>query len=415
MMKLTFVGSGVSCAIPCIGHFSDTCACYDAVIHPDGPNRRNNVSMMITVPKAGAQVEEDAKSDAGTHTFDTANARILIDCGKTFRDAYFRVLAPRSVRYVDALFITHGHADAMQCVEELCNLHTETRRAITGGAEAGEAVHSKLSTSAAEALAASCLSYIPTYLIRPALKEIADVSPQLTSASHYYETTPGNASEYVEQRRTAASTCAESPGAVLSRDTALDVYYLPEDRVVPCYVAAIGDDIPMYSLPVEHGKNYMCLAYVFGKGTAFKSQGATAEQMGGKSCVVYMSDVSTIPDFALRFLQDLVKIDVFVFDVLAEKNHTSPPHTCWDDAMPIFRQLVPRKVYCVGMFCSIIHDVHNAEWVKDLAAEREKITGELSDPDRTMSAEERERLQRFLREVESIELAYDGLEIDVPL
>lgn len=108
-MQLTFVGTGVSCAVPVIGHFTTSCACDEAIRCHDSPNRRNNVSLMITLTHKTATHNDCKNSDDDNQN----SVRILIDAGKTFRDAYFRVLAPLHVRYVNALLITHGHADAM--------------------------------------------------------------------------------------------------------------------------------------------------------------------------------------------------------------------------------------------------------------------------------------------------------------
>lgn len=120
MMQLTFVGTGASCAVPVIGHFTTSCACDEAIRSHDSVNRRSNVSLMITLTHQAA-THNDCKGDDDDNR---QSVRILIDAGKTFRDAYFRVLAPLHVRYVDVLLLTHGHADAMQCVEQVCELQS---------------------------------------------------------------------------------------------------------------------------------------------------------------------------------------------------------------------------------------------------------------------------------------------------
>lgn len=47
---------------------------------------------------------------------------ILIDAGKTFHDAYFRVLMKHKVQLLDALLLTHDHADAIAGLDDLRDL-----------------------------------------------------------------------------------------------------------------------------------------------------------------------------------------------------------------------------------------------------------------------------------------------------
>ena len=49
-------------------------------------------------------------------------SNILIDLGKTFRDAVITVLLPLHVRLVDAILLTHDHADAMGGLDDVRDL-----------------------------------------------------------------------------------------------------------------------------------------------------------------------------------------------------------------------------------------------------------------------------------------------------
>jgi hypothetical protein len=69
-----FVGTGVSVGVPSLEHLMlspHACSlCEEAYANPSSRNRRNNVSIMLIVP-----------TDAEQHRC------VLVDCGKTFRDA----------------------------------------------------------------------------------------------------------------------------------------------------------------------------------------------------------------------------------------------------------------------------------------------------------------------------------------
>ncbi|KAG5501708.1 hypothetical protein JIQ42_05559 [Leishmania sp. Namibia] len=324
-MRLTFAGTGASCATPVIGRLNTNCACRDAIANPSGPNRRNNVSLLISLPF------EEGESGVQWH-------HVLLDCGKTFRDAYMRVLAPMRVEYVDALLITHGHADAMHCVEELCRMQAEAAATLT------------------PAGAPRTLRRVPTFLTAPTLDQIAMVSPELVKKSFRVGAASPTRAEYhralAATADTAAASSSSSAGAV---STVMGVFYLDEKKpqrmhvpfgpLRPTAAAASVDmsdaasDLPFYSFPVEHGKGYTSMAWVFGRGTAFKSQQAQQQgqqhQQSEGSCVVYISDVSDIPATSMAFLQDLVKIDVLVVDLLAEHGAPSASHYCADEAIPL--------------------------------------------------------------------------------
>ena len=114
----TILGSGASSGVPFLGCVLEDpgsglpgcCAvCRDAHEHPlSSPNRRGNVSCALRFQRP----------DGG------GEFNVVVDCGKTFRDTVARVwprLAP-PLRRVDALLLSHPHADAfmgMDCLREV--------------------------------------------------------------------------------------------------------------------------------------------------------------------------------------------------------------------------------------------------------------------------------------------------------
>ncbi|CAG9573978.1 conserved hypothetical protein [Leishmania major strain Friedlin] len=438
-MILTVVGSGVSTGVPVIGHLGRGCACEHAVADPSGPNCRNNISLLITLPRRDlpdlpvARTEsattaadtKDAENDGGTSSSSGAAgavsttalrpshscfaaehasnyigpkpvAHILIDCGKTFRDAYFKVMIRCSIRTVDTLLLTHGHADAVAGLDDLRDLQT-MHMVSTGDWVIDSFVPTYLSPSTLKTLEKSV-----DYIIRNSVK-----------SGHAMSTPSEHAAQLAErlQQREAqvmANGTAHKEGGWrnigIRRSTALDLFCMDEERPLRMHLpitataATAGgtdaaSDLPFYSFPVEHGKGYISMAWVFGRGTAFKSRQTQQQQQG--SCVVYISDVSHIPATSMAFLQDLVKIDVLFVDCLSPSGRVSPVHYCEDDMMALVVALKPRHVFGVGMHCALEH----FKWMAELqnALDSHVAAG---------------RLQAG--EVQCVELSYDGMQVLLP-
>jgi phosphoribosyl 1,2-cyclic phosphodiesterase len=96
--KIVFIGTGVSTAVPNLGHvLNDSCVvCRDANTQPGSKNKRNNVSVAIVF------TGDDGKEKC-----------VLIDVGKTMREACMSILPKHGIQQVSAIVLTHGHADAI--------------------------------------------------------------------------------------------------------------------------------------------------------------------------------------------------------------------------------------------------------------------------------------------------------------
>ena len=112
--ELIFLGTGVSTALPrlsCIMQRDDSpCAvCDRAHSDPLDPNCRSNVSVLVRRTET-RQVEG---------TPEVSSRCLMIDAGKTMRDAALRWFPKHGVKSVDAVLVTHGHADAVGGMDEL--------------------------------------------------------------------------------------------------------------------------------------------------------------------------------------------------------------------------------------------------------------------------------------------------------
>ena len=86
-MRLTFLGTGTSCGVPTIG-----CQCYTCS-STDPHDKRLRCSALI----------------------ETAQTRLLIDCGPDFRQQ----IMPQPFRKIDGILITHAHYDRMGGMDDI--------------------------------------------------------------------------------------------------------------------------------------------------------------------------------------------------------------------------------------------------------------------------------------------------------
>jgi phosphoribosyl 1,2-cyclic phosphodiesterase len=337
--SLVFVGTGVSTAVPVIGHVDCTCACADAIANPSGPNRRNNVSCLIR----------------------RFGSNVLVDAGKTFRDAYFRTLLPRRITTLDAVLLTHDHADAIFGLDDLRDFQTFRR----------------------VDLSFICERPLPVYLSLATLTTVSRGFDYIIAASQ----SAGSAHE--------DAVLPPTEVVMARRSACFRLRTIDDSGVRPIrFDAGTMDGVPFFSVPVFHGGDYRCLGFAFGESCRFLDempcralQSAAADAAG--PCVLYLSDVSSVPEEVLAMLDRLSPIDVLVVDMLLPSDkHFS--HFSVEDAWQLILRLQPRHAYGVGMYCEIEHEPMNATLAEKLATYR--ATGVTS-------------------RIESVSLAFDGLEV----
>ena len=115
-MEVLVLGCGPSSSVPSLRCLlSSSCAvCHEAHCNPLSKNRRLNPSILIRAQQQGT-----------TSTSQYHN--ILIDCGKTFRESALRIWPQQDVEAIDAVVLTHGHADACLGMDDL----REVQRFVT--------------------------------------------------------------------------------------------------------------------------------------------------------------------------------------------------------------------------------------------------------------------------------------------
>ena len=121
------IGSGVSTGVPMMNHIlqgacpnkeygyrkSDGMAvCVDAC-RPDSKNARSNVSILVRFTPSGGETGSESYV-------------VMVDAGKTMRPACMRALPRLGVSTVDALLLTHDHADAIFGLDDLRDLQQQS-------------------------------------------------------------------------------------------------------------------------------------------------------------------------------------------------------------------------------------------------------------------------------------------------
>lgn len=302
--EFVILGSGVSTGLPrisCIirptSEYRCT-VCHDALNTPDSKNRRCNVSALIRA----------------------AGYTVLIDCGKTIRESTMRHFPALKVRNVDAIVLTHGHADAILGLDDARDIQMAPPRIVVGN----EVRYGKTDP-------------IPVYLNQPTMDVCKNVFPYLMPSNH---------------------TAVDSADKKLNRRVSRlnwQVYthndYFKPFKPIP--------DVPIHLTPVPmyHGGDYICMGYVI---HVCASNDPTEAKSYSPKVIAYLSDVSALPEETMAFVTALPRIDLLVVDMLSDAS--SNIHFSRTDAIKLVRQLRPVEAVAVGMTCSLgLHDQVNEQ------------------------------------------------------
>lgn len=285
--RVLFVGTGVSTAIPNIAHVlersngTDPClVCQDAMNTPNSKNRRNNVSVAVLFEENGEK------------------RCILVDVGKTMRDAVIRLLPKHDVEEVHGIFITHGHADAMMGLDDVRDLQKAIKVTIPAPGKPDETVVGFRVLSGA----------LPIYLTSDTMKVVDRCFPYLTNPPTYLD----EATNIIERR------------------VALLKFHIVDDNET---VSLHGMRVRCF--PVWHGGTYVSLGFSFGAAGEF----------------VYISDVKIIPEETWAYLRSLPRIKVLVLDALDRDGIFV--HMGLTEALAVCEILKPEQAFFVGMCCDL--------------------------------------------------------------
>lgn len=301
---VTILGSGVSTGVPMMNHIfqgfcpirdlyrksDDTPVCQDA-LQPDSKNARSNVSILVRYTNA-----------AGS-TF-----HLMVDAGKTMRSACLKSFPKLGVMSIDALLLTHDHADAIFGLDDLRDL--QQHEEVTD-AETGKLVGYRIKGTGGGLRIVSN---------RATLRRARSSFPYLAAPADFV-----------------------APGLLRRRVAYFQWEEIPHDNA-HLQFGGLG----VRCLPVYHGGQYVSLGFGFGR------------KADGSRPFVYISDVKALPPDTMEWL--LAKpIDVLVVDLLRRADHTT--HFSFDEAVSFVKRLRPGRTLFVGMSSCEVgdHDEVNVE------------------------------------------------------
>eukprot|EP00434_Breviolum_minutum_P023671 symbB.v1.2.020881.t1/scaffold1778.1/size101634/1 len=283
------LGSGVSTAAVAIRKSDGLTVCEEAHQNPASKNRRLNVSLLLRYsPPDGSRVRH-----------------VMVDAGKTLRQAALQTLPKYGVSNIDALLITHGHADAMLGMDDLRDLQVisdgkHIGYCLAGGAGPMQIISNKIT-----------------------LDRVREAFPYLHAQADFVR-----------------------PGVLRRRIAYIEFSEVSDDETME-----LVDGLPLRVFPVWHGGTYISLGFAFG------------DRLKGGYPLVYISDISAVPPKTMTFLEEAAAcgIDLFMVDALSRGGH--PTHMSLDEAVELVRKLRPSRTLLVGMDSCAVgdHDEVNAE------------------------------------------------------
>ena len=114
--RIIFLGTGTSEGVPrvsCLTNPASQCKVCPDAIKKGSPNRRRNTSILIQRQLANGQTNN-----------------IVIDAGKFFYEAAIQWFPKFKVECIDALVITHAHADAIGGLDDLRDWTNNTQESL---------------------------------------------------------------------------------------------------------------------------------------------------------------------------------------------------------------------------------------------------------------------------------------------
>ena len=307
-------------------------------------NYRNNPSILISHAN-------DSHNDVSEYK------NVIIDVGKTFREAALRWMPRNSIYSIDAIVLTHEHADAVLGLDDLRGFQRVPFMLKSNN-------NNKTYNNTAEVRHEKSSSTLPVFLSIDCFKKVKQQFDYLVPTSCCNDIKD-------EGSNNVALPVVERAVASL------------QFHIVDHFKPFEAGGLEMTPLPVMHGEDLICNGYAFSLKRHQNIQKEDGYIGHGKTTnVIYLSDISRmIPETEEFILNRLPPTDILIIDSLLMKDK-HPVHFSLKQAMEVVKRLKPRRTFIVGINCDDFpeHDEANT-LLKKL------------DP--------------------SVQLAYDGLVIEV--
>ena len=330
-----FTGTGCSSGLPLVQctlsvpHSSCT-ACRPALQGgPANKNWRGNVGALIRFTDPGGVVRH-----------------IQIDCGKTFRDTVMlRVYREHGIQFIDALLLTHDHADAVGGIDEV--------RAL----QKFDPVTFEIDTPIrvlCDRRTLTRLRHMYPYLHpkRPGALAFAQSALVCKACELDWEPPPGAAAPSASPApsRTTPPTAAapSADGGGVKRFVAKIDWEAFGGGALEQVSAVDIHGLEITCLPVWHGEDYISFGFGWGPEHAR---------------VVYLSDYTALCPSTEALLTSWASqgsIALLVLDAL-RMSGAHPVHATGDESIELARRLRPTQALLVGMGHSMEHEATNQQ------------------------------------------------------
>ena len=293
-------------------------------------NYRNNPSLLIS--HSNHSRTSTNSSDSETNAIEYKN--VIIDVGKTFRETALRWMPLHSIYNIDAVVLTHEHADAVLGLDDLRGFQISPQ--MLKKSDQDKQNDGSLKQSMVEPL--------PIYLSQECFQTVKQQFGYLVPKQHHHDKND-------DESKSKTSSPANKPVVkrfVASLDFEIIHHFQPFE----------AGGLKMIPLPVIHGEDLICNGYAFSvqhretRSTCTSS--STSNSIRGnreKTNVVYLSDISRmIPETEEFILEKLPPTDILIIDSLNMKG-THPVHFSLEQALETVKRLNPKQTYIVGINC----------------------------------------------------------------
>uniref|UniRef100_A0A7S2R7C0 Metallo-beta-lactamase domain-containing protein n=2 Tax=Mucochytrium quahogii TaxID=96639 RepID=A0A7S2R7C0_9STRA len=231
---------------------------------------------------------------------------ILVDAGKTFRNSALTWFPRRGITHLDAVILTHSHADAIFGLDDLRLVQPRD-------------------------VPLDVFASVETFsFIEQSFPYLVKTKPSYHGPLVKDNSTQVDSHDGKEKSATFVAVLNWNVMSTPSLDDSLDTFSAAGLAVLP--------------LPVYHGPDYLSLGFVFGR---------------TNNKFVYISDVSTIPDKIMNLLQSW-DVRLLVIDTLhREKEYVS--HMNLSQSLAVVEAVKPTQTYLVGVSHSFDHLPANEE------------------------------------------------------
>lgn len=323
-----FVGTGVSSSVPILHHAFNSeaynCLC-SYVGKKDSPfdmtkNTRNNVSILVRIPNKNQGADSGNDRD---HDDDDADEyyNVLIDLGKSFREAALSIFPKFNISRVDSIILTHVHNDAIGGFSSV--LCFQQRK--------GSIVPIYLNAETLEIIDRRHRKMINSYAFEEDLSGSKDFKRR-------YELNVFDIYSGKTEKCLNSKVLAEIVGN-FNRKSKL------ESNLKVRNIEFFINDVKVTAFPMNHG-HCICMGYCF----HFQDQN-----------LVYISDY-TFPllDSSLEFLNSIKgrnKSTLILDSISYDK--VSNAHANISQSLQLIEEFSPDYVYFVGMACSVEYNETN--------------------------------------------------------